>query len=71
MTTQYDTDYRNYITDITGVVTKSAVPTTNELRDQYGPLEQFKSVSDTIILNSITYRSLFGDKADEELQAHF
>ena len=71
MTTQYDTDYRNYITDITGVVTKPAVPTTNELRDQYGSLEQFKSVSDTIILNSITYRSLFGDKADEELQATF
>ena len=34
-------------------------------------LEQFKSVSDTIIFNSITYRPLFGDKEDEELQATF
>ena len=71
LTTQYDTDYRNYITDITGVVAKPTSPTTNELRDQYGSLEQFKSVSDTIIFNSITYRPLFGDKADEELQATF
>src|SRR5210317_769637 len=71
LTRQYDTDYRNYITDITGSVTKPTKPTTNELRDQFGSLEQYKSVSDTIIFNSISYRPLFGDKADEELQATF
>ena len=71
LTRQYDTDYRNYITDITGSVPKPANPTTNELRDQYGSLESYKSVSDTIIFNGITYRPLFGDKADEELQATF
>jgi hypothetical protein len=71
LTSQYDTDYRNYITDITGSVNKPTKPTTNELRDQYGSLEQYKSVSDTIIFNSIQYRPLFGDKADEELQATF
>ena len=71
LTRQYDTDYRNYITDITGNVSKPINPTTNELRDQFGSLEQYKSVSDTIIFNGITYRPLFGDKADEELQATF
>ena len=71
LTSQYDTDYRNYITDITGSITKPTKPTTNELRDQFGSLEQYKSVSDTIIFNSISYRPLFGDKADEELQATF
>lgn len=71
LTSQYDTDYRNYVTDITGTITKPVKPSTNELRDQFGSLENFKSVSDTIIFNSITYRPLFGDKADEELQATF
>ena len=71
LTRQYDTDYRNYITDITGSVSKPVSPTTNELRDQFGSLEQYKSVSDTIVFNGITYRPLFGDKADEELQATF
>jgi hypothetical protein len=71
LTSQYDTDYRNYVTDITGSITKPTKPTTNELRDQFGSLEQYKSVSDTIIFNSISYRPLFGDKADEELQATF
>lgn len=71
LTSQYNTDYRNYITDLTGSVTKPVKPSTNELRDQYGSLEQFKSVSDTLIFNSITYRPLFGDKAEEELQASF
>ena len=71
LTSQYNTDYRNYVTDITGSVAKPTKPTTNELRDQFGSLEQYKSVSDTIIFNSISYRPLFGDKADDELQATF
>lgn len=71
LTKQYDTDYRNYVTDITGSITKPVKPTTNDLRDQFGSLEQYKSVSDTIIFNSVSYRPLFGDKADEELQATF
>lgn len=71
LTNQYDTDYRNYVTDITGSISKPVQPTTNDLRDQFGTLEQYKSVSDTIIFNSVSYRPLFGDKADEELQATF
>jgi len=67
----YDTDYRNWVTDITNTVSKPAKPTTTELRDSFGSLEQVKSVSDTLIFNSVSYRPLFGDKADEELQATF
>jgi len=67
----YDTDYRNWVTDITSTVSKPAKPTTTELRDSFGSLEQVKSVSDTLIFNSVSYRPLFGDKADEELQATF
>ena len=71
LTKVYDTDYRNWITDITGTVTKPTKPSTNELRDAYGDLENYKSVSDAIVFNSVKYRPLFGDKADTELQATF
>ena len=71
LTKQYDADFRNWVTDITGSVIKPVKPNTNELRDAYGSLETYKSVSDAIIFNSVNYRTLFGDKADAELQATF
>ena len=71
LTSQYDADYRNYITDITGSVPKPVSPTSNELRDEFGTLEQYKSVSDSIIFNSVSYRPLFGNKSDPALQATF
>ena len=71
LTKVYDADFRNWITDLTGTVTKPAKPSTSELRDAYGDLENYKSVSDAIVFNSIRYRPLFGDKADTELQATF
>ena len=71
LTKVYDADFRNWITDLTGTVAKPVKPSTNELRDAYGDLENYKSVSDAIIFNSIKYRPLFGDKADEALQATF
>jgi hypothetical protein len=67
----YDQDYRNYIQDLTGAASKPSKPTTTELRDAYGELDSYKSISDTIVFNSVTYRALFGGKADNELQASF
>ena len=71
LTRQYDQDYRNWVTDITGRVSKPAQLTTSQLRDTYGSLEESKSVSDSIVFHNVSYRPLFGDKADEELQATF
>jgi len=71
LTTQYDTDFRNWITDVSGKVSKPARPSTTELRDSFGSLESYKSVSDAIIFHSVNYRPLFGDKADANLQATF
>ena len=71
LTKQFDLDFRNWVTDLTGSVVKPVKPNTNELRDAYGSLETYKSVSDAIIFNSVSYRPLFGDKADAELQATF
>ena len=71
LTRQYDQDYRNWVTDITGRVSKPAQLTTSQLRDNYGSLENSKSVSDSLVFHNVSYRPLFGDKADPELQATF
>ena len=48
-----------------------AAPTTEDLRVQFGELNNFKSISDEIIFNSGKFKVLFGPQADEELQATF
>ena len=48
-----------------------APPTTEDLRVQFGELNNFKSISDEIIFNSGKFKVLFGPQADEELQATF
>jgi hypothetical protein len=71
LTRTYDQDYRNWVSDVTGRVSKPAQLTTSQLRDSYGSLENAKSVSDSLIFHNVSYRPLFGSKADEELQATF
>lgn len=71
LTRQYNTDFRNWVTDITGRVEKPTKPSTLELRDSFGNLESNKSVSDALIFHSINFRPLFGSKADASLQATF
>lgn len=71
LTSQYNTDYRNWVTDVSGKVSRPIKPSTTELRDAFGSLENYKSVSDALIFHSVNYRPLFGDRADEELQATF
>lgn len=46
-------------------------PTTEDLRVQFGELNNFKSISDEIIFNSGKFKVLFGPQAEEELQATF
>jgi hypothetical protein len=48
-----------------------APPTTEELRVQFGELNQFKSISDEIIYNSGKFKILFGPQAEPELRATF
>jgi hypothetical protein len=69
VTSQYYTAYQNYVRDITGTVTEPAVPTLNELTTAYQGLQDFKMISDTMILNSVEFKPLFGEKADESLRA--
>jgi hypothetical protein len=69
VTSQYYTAYQNYIRDITGTVPEPTPPTINELSTAYQGLQDFKMISDTVVLNSVEFKPLFGDKADESLRA--
>ena len=69
VTSQYYTAYQNYIRDITGTVPEPTPPSINELTTAYQGLQDFKMISDTVILNSVEFKPLFGEKADESLRA--
>jgi len=69
VTSQYYTAYQNYIRDVTGTVPEPLPPTINELTTAYQGLQDFKMISDTMILNSVEFKPLFGEKADESLRA--
>lgn len=71
LTAEYETNYRLWIEDSTGKVLKPDAPTDLELRSKYADLENYKSISDTIVVQSAVYKPLFGSKADPTLQATF
>lgn len=68
VTSQYYTAYQNYIRDTTGTVPEPTPPTINELTTIYQGLQDYKMISDTMIFNSVEFKPLFGEKADESLR---
>jgi hypothetical protein len=71
LTKNYDTDYRAWLADTTGKVSRPAQATSEELRLEFEDLENYKMISDTIIFNNVRFKPLFGSKADIEFQAKF
>jgi hypothetical protein len=69
VTNEYYTSYQNYIRDTTGTVPEPVPPTIDQLTTDYQGLQDFKMISDTMILNSVEFQPLFGDKAPVELRA--
>ena len=69
VTLSYYTAYQNWIRDTTGTVPKPDVPTIDELSTEYQGLQNYKMLSDNIILNSVIFKPLFGEKAAQELRA--
>ncbi len=67
----YATDFQAWITDTTGQLSEPTLPTTESLRNDFISLEQYKMVSDQIIYNPVSFKILFGNKADASLQAQF
>ena len=66
---EYYIAYQNYIRDTTGTVPEPMPPTINELSAAYSGLDDYKMISDNVVLNSVVFKPLFGAKAAPELRA--
>lgn len=71
LTKEYETSYRAWILDNTGTVSEPEMPSATQLKIAFSDIENFKSVSDSIVYNSAKFKPLFGNKAAPELQATF
>jgi hypothetical protein len=71
LTKQYAADYQAWAQDTTSRLAEPESPTTEELQLQYGSLENYKAISDTLIFSSARFKPLFGAKADPGLRATF
>ena len=71
LTNDYNDDFRIWAADTTGTITEPARPTSETLRLDYSALENSKSISDSLIFNSVKFKPLFGIKADNGLRATF
>lgn len=69
VTSEYYNAYQNYIKDSTGTVPVPAPPTIDRLTTEYAGLQDYKMISDNMILNSVVFKPLFGAKAAQSLRA--
>jgi hypothetical protein len=69
VTQEYNIAYQNFARDTTGAVPEPPMPTIAQLTTDYAELQDFKMVSDNIVLNSVVFKPLFGSKAAPELRA--
>jgi hypothetical protein len=71
LTKTYSNDYFAYISDTSGKVTEPVAPSIDDLKTEFGSIEAFKTISDSIIYNPAVFKPLFGNKADAALRATF
>lgn len=69
VTQSYYNEYKNWLQDTTNIVSEPIKPTINELSSAYDRLQDYKMLSDSVVLNSVVFKPLFGPKADPELRA--
>ena len=69
VTQGYYVAYQNWIKDSTGTVPEPSQPTINQLTTEFQRLQDYKMISDNMILNSVTFKPLFGNKATPDLRA--
>jgi hypothetical protein len=68
VTLGYYTAYQNWLRDTTGTVVEPATPTISELSAEYQTLNDYKMISDNLVINSVSFKPLFGPKAAVALQ---
>jgi hypothetical protein len=71
LTKQYSTDYTAWIRDATNTITMPVAPSVESLSLEFNTLENYKSLTDTIIYNPAKFKPIFGIKAPTALQATF
>jgi hypothetical protein len=69
VTLSYYTAYQNWLKDVTNTVPEPTPPTIDQLTTEYAGLQEYKMISDNMILNSVEFKPVFGQKASEELRA--
>jgi hypothetical protein len=69
VTNAYYTAYINWLQDVTGTVVEPTPPTINDLTTVYQGLQEYKMISDNMILNTVDFQPLFGQKAEPALRA--
>jgi len=70
LTSDYDIAFRTWL--LTGIGTKPLPPTSFDLESNYAAdLEPIKAISDQIIYQPASYKVLFGNSADKNLQVTF
>ena len=71
LTTDYDVNYRQWLTDTTGNVEQPFPPTTAELKQLFYNLDDYKAMSDRVIYRPARYRTIFGEKSNTQDKAKF
>lgn len=69
VTQAYYTQYQNWIKDTTNKLTEPNPPTINELNLTYSGINNYKMLTDSVILNSVKFKPLFGSKAEPRLRS--
>ena len=69
VTQSYYTEYQNYIQDTTNTIPEPVRPTIVELNNEYPDIQNYKMLTDAVVLNSVVFKPLFGPKADANLRA--
>jgi hypothetical protein len=71
LTAAYSSDYIAWLRDLTGTVVEPSPPTSSSLAIAYDSLNNYKTISDSIIYNPAQFKPLFGSKSAPDLQANF
>lgn len=69
VTQSYYTQYQNWVRDTSGALTEPVAPTMNELAQSYSKINDYKMLTDSVILNNVKFKPLFGTKAEPKLRA--
>jgi hypothetical protein len=69
VTFSYYTSYQQWVVDTTNTIPEPNKPTITELLNEYPEIQNYKMLSDSVILNSVEFKPLFGPKAEPALRA--